>query len=246
MVGNEKKKEKMRILFILISLILVLPQTFAQNAKDRSNKRFNYGISVSANAPFIYDRKMFIDDAEANKPDNETRMGGCISLFGRVNIKKHYLQLEAGNSFIRDIVIWDLNDFGYSSHKNINSKNLAITFDLPLIYGYNFVKKDKYELSLFAGPKMRYTYYNKEQISNSQDIKFNIKEDVNPFTASCIIGMGAKISRLLIDFRYEFAITVHNKPGTYSLYENDTFISEGTFYAKRGINLLSFSLGVIL
>ena len=141
---------------------------------------------------------MFIDDAEANKPDNETRMGGCISLFGRVNIKKHYLQLEAGNSFIRDIVIWDLNDFGYSSHKNINSKNLAITFDLPLIYGYNFVKKDKYELSLFAGPKMRYTYYNKEQISNSQDIKFNIKEDVNPFTASCIIGMGAKYRDFLL------------------------------------------------
>ena len=32
----------------------------------------------------------------------------------------------------------------------------------------------------------------------------------------------------------------------YSLYENEVLISEGTFYAKRSINLLSFSLGVIL
>ena len=246
MVGNEKKKEKMRIVFILISLLLVLPQTFAQNAKHKSNKRFNFGISVSANAPFVHDRKMIINNVESNTPDNETRMAGCVSLFGRVNIKKHYLQLEAGNSFIRDIVLLDIKDFGYPTHQEINSRNFAITFDLPLIYGYNFVKRDKYELSLFAGPKMRYTYYNKENISNPQDIAFTINEGVNPFTACCIIGMGAKMSRLFIDFRYEFAITVHNKPGTYSLYENNTFISEGTFYAKRGINLLSFSLGVIL
>ena len=236
----------MRFLFILISILLVLPQTFAQEIKVKSNKRFNFGVSVSANAPFIYDRKMYVNDVEVNKPDNETKMAGCISLFGRVNIKKHYLQIEAGNSIIRDIVILDIKDFGYSTNHNISSKNIAITFDLPLIYGYNFVKKDNYELSLFAGPKMRYTYYNKEDISNPQNISFNINEDINPFTACCIIGMGAKMSKLFIDFRYEFAITVHNKPGTYSLFENDSFISGGTFYAKRAINLLSFSLGVIL
>ena len=236
----------MRILFILIALLITLPQAFAQKTKEKDNKRFNFGISVSANAPFVYDRKMFINDMEANMPDNETKMAGCVSIFGRANIKKHYLQLEAGNSFIRDVVILDIKDFGYATHKNINSKNLAITFDLPLIYGYNFVKRNNYELSLFAGPKMRYTYINKESIYNSEGITFNINEEVNPFTACCIIGMGAKISRLLIDFRYEFAITVHNKPGTYSLYENGSFISEGTFYAKRAINLLSFSLGVIL
>lgn len=236
----------MRITLILTSLFLLLPYTFAQNSKENDNKRFNFGISVSANAPFVHDRKMTINDVESNKPDNETKMAGCVSVFGRVNMKKHYLQLEAGNSFIRDIVTLDLYDFEYPTHQNINSRNFAITFDLPLIYGYNFVKKNKYELSLFAGPKMRYTYYNRENISNPQDITFTLNEDINPFTACCIIGMGAKISRLIIDFRYEFAITTHNKPGTYSLYENNTFISEGTFYAKRGINLLSFSLGVIL
>jgi hypothetical protein len=233
-----------RFLIIITLLLFIIPLSHAQSAKKE--KRFNFGISVSANAPFVHERKMYVDWEEVNKPDDETNVAGSVSIFGRVNFKKHYLQLEAGNSFIRDVVTLDIKDFGYSTNQNIKTKNLAITFDLPLIYGYNFIKQDKYELSLFAGPKMRYTYLNREKIENPQDITFNIKEDVHPLTACCVVGIGAKISRVMFDFRYEFGITVHNKPGTYSLYENGALISEGTFYAKRSINLLSFSLGVIL
>ena len=233
-----------RFLTIIALLLFIIPLSHAQNIKKE--KRFNFGISVSANAPFVHERKMFVDWVEVNKPNDETNVAGSVSLFGRVNFKKHYLQLEAGNSFIRDVVILDIKDFGYSSHQGIKTKNFAITFDLPLIYGYNFIKHDKYELSLFGGPKMRYTYHNREKVENPQDITFNIYEDVHPFTACCVVGIGAKISRVMFDFRYECGITVHNKPGTYSLYENGVLISEGTFYAKRSLNLLSFSLGVIL
>ena len=235
----------MRRSFILIALLLfIIHLSYSQN--KNKEKRFNFGISVSANAPFVHERKMFVNWEEVNKPDDETNVAGSVSVFARANFKKHYLQLEAGNSFIRDVVTLDIKDFGHFSHQAIKTKNFAITFDLPLIYGYNFIKQDKYELSLFAGPKMRYTYHNREKVENPQDITFNIKEDVHPFTACCLVGFGAKISRVMFDFRYEFGITVHNKPGTYSLYENGVLISEGTFYAKRSINLLSFSLGVIL
>lgn len=237
----------MRALFIiLISLIIICPNSFAEESDNNSGDRFNFGIAISANAPFVNDRKMYVNWLEINKPENETKIAGSISIFGRVNFNKHYLQLEAGNSFLRDIVTMNIKDFGYSSDKFINSKNFAITFDVPIIYGYNIIKRDKYELSLFAGPKMRYTYHNRENIENPKGVTFNINEDIHPVTACCIVGMGTKISKLFVDFRYEFGITVHNKPGTYSLYENGSLISEGTFYAKRSINLLSFSLGVIL
>ncbi|MBE6299604.1 MAG: PorT family protein [Bacteroidales bacterium] len=236
----------MRIILIIISLLIALPQTFAQEKKTKDSKKFNYGVSLSANAPFVHDRKTLVNNIVVSKPSNETKMAGSISLFGRVNLKNHYLQLEAGTSVIRDVVTLDIKEFGYSSNLNIDSKNFALTLDIPLIYGYNFIKRDKYELSLFVGPKLRYTYLNKEDINNPQNITFNLNEDTNPITACVIIGMGTKISRVLIDFKYEFGITEHNKPGTFSLYENSVLISEGTFYAKRSINLLSFSLGVIL
>ncbi|MBO5721423.1 MAG: outer membrane beta-barrel protein [Bacteroidales bacterium] len=237
----------MRIFYVILVLFLILPSSlFAKSINENKKERFDFGIAISANAPFVNERKMYVNWVETNKPSNETKMAGNISIFGRVNIKKHYLQIETGNSFIRDIVTLDLKDFGYSTNKYINSKNFAITLDIPIIYGYNFIKKNKYELSLFGGPKMRYTYHNRENIEKLSGISFNINEDIHPITACCLIGMSARMSRLFVDFRYEFAITVHNKPGTYSLYENNVLISEGTFYAKRGINLLSFSLGVIL
>lgn len=235
----------MRTFLIIISLFIALPQVFAKTS-ETNNKRFNYGVTLSANAPFVHERKTYINNTEVSKPLNETKMAGSISLFGRVNLKRNYLQLEVGTSVIRDVVSLDIQEFGYSRNLNVDSKNFALTLDIPLLYGYNFIKRDKYELSLFVGPKLRYTYLNKEDINNPQNITFNLNEDTNPITACVIIGMGTKISRVLIDFRYEFGITEHNKPGTFSLYEKGVLISEGTFYAKRSINLLSFSLGVIL
>lgn len=235
----------MRTFLIIISLFIALPQVFAKTS-ETNNKRFNYGVTLSANAPFVHERKTYINNTEVSKPLNETKMAGSISLFGRVNLKRNYLQLEVGTSVIRDVVSLDIKEFGYSRNLNVDSKNLALTLDIPLLYGYNFIKRDKYELSLFVGPKLRYTYLNKEDINNPENITFNLNEDTNPITACVIIGMGTKISRVLIDFRYEFGITEHNKPGTFSLYEKGVLISEGTFYAKRSINLLSFSLGVIL
>ena len=235
----------MRTFLIIISLFIALPQVFAKTS-ETNNKRFNYGVTLSANAPFVHERKTYINNTEVSKPLNETKMAGSISLFGRVNLKRNYLQLEVGTSVIRDVVSLDIKEFGYSRNLNVDSKNFALTLDIPLLYGYNFIKRDKYELSLFVGPKLRYTYLNKENIKNPENITFNLEEDTNPITACVIIGMGTKISRVLIDFRYEFGITEHNKPGTFSLYENSVLISEGTFYAKRSINLLSFSLGVIL
>ncbi|MBQ3555188.1 MAG: PorT family protein [Bacteroidales bacterium] len=235
----------MRTFLIIISLFIALPQVFAKTS-ETNNKRFNYGVTLSANAPFVHERKTYINNTEVSKPLNETKMAGSISLFGRVNLKRNYLQLEVGTSVIRDVVSLDIKEFGYSRNLNVDSKNFALTLDIPLLYGYNFIKRDKYELSLFVGPKLRYTYLNKEDINNPQNITFNLNEDTNPITACVIIGMGTKISRVLIDFRYEFGITEHNKPGTFSLYEKGVLISEGTFYTKRSINLLSFSLGVIL
>lgn len=235
----------MRTFLIIISLFIALPQVFAKTS-ETNNKRFNYGVTLSANAPFVHERKTYINNTEVSKPLNETKMAGSISLFGRVNLKRNYLQLEVGTSVIRDVVSLDIKEFGYSRNLNVDSKNFALTLDIPLLYGYNFIKRDKYELSLFVGPKLRYTYLNKENIKNHENITFNLEEDTNPITACVIIGMGTKISRVLIDFKYEFGITEHNKPGTFSLYEKGVLISEGTFYTKRSINLLSFSLGVIL
>ena len=233
-----------RVSILLFFLTAAILTSLAQEKKKRCS--LNYGVSFSVNAPFVNERKMFVDWVEVDKPADDTKIAGSVSIFGRLNFKRNFIQIEVGNSFMRDESSFNAKSFGAATDNFIKSDNIAITLDVPLLYGYNFIKREKYEFSLFAGPKVRYTYLNREDIENSSPTTLIIEEDIHPVSACCIIGMGAKISNLFVDFRYEFGITVHNKPGTYMLYENDVLTSKGSLYAKRSINLLSFSLGVIL
>ncbi|MEG1574973.1 MAG: outer membrane beta-barrel protein, partial [Bacteroidales bacterium] len=183
---------------------------------------------------------------EAELPSNESGIGAMIAIFGRTNINRHYLQFEVGTSFYRNKTIFDIDKFNAATTIQTSINASAFTLDIPLLYGYNFVKKAPYELSLFAGPKMRYTYKYNDTPDNFGTYIFDINEPIHPITGSFIIGMATKISRFILDFRYEFAITVQSKPGTYYLYEGESLLSQGSIYMKRATNLLSFSLGVIL
>jgi len=68
----------MRIILIIISLLIALPQTFAQEKKTKDSKKFNYGVSLSANAPFVHDRKTLVNNIVVSKPSKETKMAGNI------------------------------------------------------------------------------------------------------------------------------------------------------------------------
>ena len=70
----------MRTLFvILILFITTLPNSFARESENSSGNRFNFGVTISANAPFVHDRKMYVNQVEVNKPENETKIAGSIS-----------------------------------------------------------------------------------------------------------------------------------------------------------------------
>lgn len=235
-----------KLLLISVCCTLIFPAIRAEKRWKEENKRFNFGLIAGVNAPFVNNRSILVDWKESEKPDNESGIGATVALFGRTNINRNYLQVEIGTSFFRNQTVWDLNEFYTTATSQTNINTSVLTLDIPLLYGYNFVKRQPYELSLFAGPKMRYTYKYKESAGNFGVYTFSIDEPIHPVTACFIVGMATKISRFILDFRYEFAITVQNKPGTYQLYEGETLLYQGNIYMKRATNLLSFSLGVIL
>ena len=101
-------------------------------------------------------------------------------------------------------------------------------------------------MSFFAGPKLKYLYKKKSELSAPETYEFVMDEHIRPLTANFVLGLGTSISRFFIDFRYEFGITNLTHPTTYVLYKDGINISEGNIYLKRGINLLSFSIGIIL
>ena len=240
---------RLYILFLFCTYLFFTGTVSAQSGMS-PKKLFNWGVRIGVNAPFVDMRKSQINGIKIEEPSTNSKMGILISLFARTNFNKHYLQLEAETHYMRyrmsprpESVITD-GSIGYM--EGITVGNRIYSLDIPLLYGYNFNKQGPYELSFFAGPKLKYLYKKKSELSAPETYEFVMDEHIRPLTANFVLGLGTSISRFFIDFRYEFGITNLTHPTTYVLYKDGINISEGNIYLKRGINLLSFSVGIIL
>lgn len=240
---------KLRLLFLFCTYLFFAGKISAQS--DVSAKtRFNWGVRAGVNAPFVDMRESRINGVKIDEPSINSKMGLFISLFSRVNFNRHYLQLETATHYTR-YRMTPRPESATATEPGIYVEGIMISnkiysLDVPLLYGYNFVKQGPYKLSFFAGPKLKYLYKRKSELFVPKPYEFNMNERIRPLTANFVLGLGTSISRLSIDFRYEFGITNLTHPTTYTLYKDGTSISEGSIYLKRGINLLSFSIGIIL
>ena len=233
----------------LLMLLCCIASLSAQE-QDIPKERFNWGFRVGVNAPFVDIRSAKINDTPIELPSANSKIGFLASAFGRVNIQQHYLQLEAGINYLRSDIELQPEDFIPTLQpSNIKSSiiNRIYTLDIPLLYGYNFVKQGPYELAFFTGPKFKYILKENNHIDN-YDIRYAITTDesLKPFTVNYLIGVGVSISRLTLDFRYEFALTNIHSSGGYTLNSPDVAPTSNKLSIKRGINLLSFSLGFVL
>lgn len=222
---------------------------FAQDTAETADavKRFNFGIRTAVNAPFSNHRALYIDwIKQSYAPDYESGIGASLAVFGRLNFNRHYLQIETGASYFSTSATVPTSLFLNDCPGISEMSSRTVTIDVPVLYGYSFVKKPPYEFSFFGGPKFRYSFDFADKCTTTDNYSLVVNNDINPVTACLIVGLAAKISRFTIDFRYEIGITVDKKPGEYLLYQDDIQIKSGSLYMKNGINLLSFSLGVIL
>lgn len=232
--------------YIVSILAILLSIEVIKAEETNSNKLFNFGLVASVNSPFTVSSNLYVDWVECDLPNNESWVGGGVSLFGRFNIKRWYLQVEAGTSIYRNNTTYNTSFFDSTTDEEIDIKSTLLSLNVPVLVGYNIVKKSPYELSIFTGPSLRYIYKNSRDSGVSNGIKLSIDEPVNPSTACYIVGIATKISRFVVDFRYEFDVTVQYKPGEYAVYQDNKITKQGSIYNKSRVNLLSFSLGVIL
>lgn len=234
-------------LYILPLLLFQFCRMAAEPKNEDTAKRFNFGIRAAVNAPFASHRALFIDWAEQEyAPDYESGIGASLALFGRTNFNRHYLQVEAGASYFSTRASIPTGLFDNSTNEVSEISKRTVTIDVPLLYGYSFVKKPPYEFSFFGGPKFRYSFDFDNESATTGNCNLIVNNGINPASACFVVGLAAKISRFTIDFRYEVGITVDGKPGEYVLLKENAEIKSGSVYMKNGINLLSFSLGVIL
>jgi hypothetical protein len=242
-----------RIFSLFIVSLFVLPASGQYKRQDRidkilrpNNNRFNLGIRAGFNSSMYLVSNFKIKDVTIDEIQNNYKIGGFIALFGRFNISRHYIQPEISYQMNRSEISFD--KLG-SHHPEIEPDYASIhakihSFEFPVLYGYNIIKKGPYELSVFGGPKIKFLWKQKNEIAFENFEQKDMKEELYPLALSAVLGVGVNISKMFFDFRYEQGLTNISRTVTYD--DMHTIYDEsGHIIFRRRDALLSFSLGVM-
>jgi len=228
-------REKIFLLLFCFSITL--------HAQQKKVSLINYGIKAGFSST-IYD----IQELKiAGNPINEYNAKSEISLlytaFTRINLSKHYIQTEISYNISNYTIFFPTQSWYLQANSNDLStiSTRIIGFEVPLYYGYHFLKEGPYSMSFFLGPKFKFiaTKFCKYQFDN---FDYNsITESIYPVNASIMTGIGINIGRIFFDFSFEYGL--HNISKCITTTDDQEQISTNEFIFNRRKNMLSFSLG---
>ena len=201
----------------------------AQSFMRFEDKAFNFGAKVGFNATFPVINSLSINGKEAENIDIEYKVGYLAAVFCRVNIERFFLQpsfswhRSEGN--IRFSIPQSLPENNMMSNTSATTDLLMMktsSLEVPIMVGYNLVKKGPYGLSLMVGPKLKYN---------------------TPFGVNIATGVGVSIGRLFFDFVYEFGL--NQVESDFEKVNNPVPEINYDINIDKRTNVMSISLGVL-
>lgn len=231
---------------MLCSNVVSAQEAAEEKALLSGGRMVNFGVKAGFNSSMFLVSKLKIKDVTIDEVQNNYQIGYFGSVFMRINVKRHFLQPEISYNVSKCEISFD--KLG-SQHPDIEPDYASVnsvlhSIDIPVLYGYNVVKEGPYLMSIFFGPKMRYLWGKKNEITFDNFDQKGIHESLHPWNVSAVVGVGVNISRIFFDFRYEQSLRNISKSVTYDNIHPDgtTGVSSITF--RRRDSALSFSVGL--
>lgn len=180
----------------------------AQNIMQLKDKSFNYGAKVGFNASFPVINSLSVNGKEIDNYDIEYQVGYSAAVLCRINIKRFFIQPSIAWNRSEGKVKFSIPQLLPNTVQSNNTDLLKMrhnSLDIPVLVGYNLVKKAPYGLSILIGPKFKYNYkiaYTLESPESQADYVTNN----TPLGFNIVTGVGVRIGRLFFDFLYEFGL----------------------------------------
>ena len=223
----------MKKLLLLIALLLPALFVTAQGIKNglKEEPKINVGIKGGFNSSMYFTSRLELDGERMEDVQNNYKVGYFAAIM--YNIYKGEIAFNKNQN--KENTLPELAKLNSTIH----------SLELPILYGYSFVKSRPYGMALFIGPKLEYVWKHKTSEEFEGFGYSGIKEELHPINISSVIGLGVNIANIFFDFRYEIGLTNISKS---IIYEKDTdgiMSQEKGIFINRHRNVLSFSLGVI-
>lgn len=216
------------------------------------SRQINFGVKGGFNSTLFLIPHFTVNGENMDEVQNNYRIGYFGSVFMRINFGRHYLQPEVSYNISRCNITFDkplpeeAPEEMLPEKADINSSIHSI--DIPVIYGFNFIKEGPYSFGVFAGPKMRCILTRKSDIEFNNFDQTNIHETLRKINFCATMGIAVTISRVFFDFRYDIGLHNISKKIAYTLPANQdgnmSHTDDNKMHFHRRDNVLSFSLGV--
>jgi len=225
-----------------------------KNGKSPTEKQSDCTINFGAKGGFTSSLSFIsafnINGTDIDEVQNNYKIGYFASIFMRINFDRHFLQPEISYNINRGNITFEKpqsgNTIAGSIHQEASITSEIHSIDFPILYGYNIIKEGPYSLAIFGGPKIRYIWGKKSEITFDNFDQKNIREKLRPLNLSFTVGTSVTISRIFFDFRYDIGLHNISKHVTCEAPNNsleaETATNEIRFH--RTDNVLSFSFGV--
>lgn len=238
----------MKKLLLLIALLLSGLSIQAQTEKKGPKKepKINVGIKGGFNSSMYFTSRLELDGERMEDVQNNYKVGYFAAMFFRVHMKRHFIQPEVMYNVYKGEIAFNKNQNHENTLPEFAKLNSTIhSLELPILYGYSFVKSRPYGMALFIGPKLEYVWKYKTSEEFEGFGHSGIKEELHPFNVSSVIGLGVNIANIFFDFRYEIGLTNISKSISYERNADGVTVQQKGIFINRHRNVLSFSLGVI-
>lgn len=228
-------------LLLCICLVLLPSKLCAEDTESVSKGTpvsVNFGVKAGFTAALSLISDFTIEGMPIDQVQNNYKVGYFSSVFMRINFGNHFLQPEVSYnvnkcdiSFSKPVSEDVPVGTGRSERASILSQIHSL--DIPVLYGYNFIKQGPYSMALFGGPKIRLLWRNKSDITFRNFDQTHLTEELQPMSVSFTMGVAVTISPIFFDFRYDIGLLNLTKQ-----------LSGSEVYYERRDNVLSFSLGI--
>lgn len=243
----------MKVFILIGTLFFSCWAANAQSIMRMEDKTFNWGAKVGLNASFPAINSLSINDVETENVHIEYKIGYSAAFFCRINIERFFLQPSFGWHRAEGDVRFSLpatmsgnNNYLPDATTTVSDDRLRMrtnSLEMPIMVGYNWVKKGPYGLSFMVGPKLKYNYKT-AYTYESATMHIDYENDNSPFGINISAGIGVSIGRLFFDFVYEFGL---NESETdfkeiMNLSESETHYD---IRVNKRTNVMSMSLGFL-
>jgi len=204
---------------------------------------FTWGAKIGFNATGTYISQAVLDGKELNSYEQDTQVGNFCSLHFRFNSSRLFFQSGVGLSSNKTTVNVDRNSWKENSQTPdyLTASFVMRSVTVPVQIGCHVVNQSPYCMSLFTGPRLRYTpqkYYSATFVNDSP---YNLAETGKALSVGWTIGLSILIERTFLDFEYEAGISNLSKDF------NDTSgaYTGSDFKFGHRTSILSFSYGIM-